>query len=106
MLIYGGSLQNTRPPHQPSALLKCSGYHQLTDEDRRDFEDFFAAAIVLPIYDEVIRRAVSLRQERKMTLGDALIAGTALARDLTLVTRNTDDFKWIEGLRLLNPLAV
>ena len=38
-----------------------------------------------------------------MTLGDALVAGTALAHNLTLVTRNTTDFAWIAGLTLLNP---
>ena len=38
-----------------------------------------------------------------MTLGDALVAGTALAHDLTLVTRNTSDFDWISDLSLLDP---
>jgi len=38
-----------------------------------------------------------------MTLGDAIIAGTALAYRLTLMTRNTDDFRWIAELKLLNP---
>jgi toxin FitB len=35
-------------------------------------------------------------------LEDALIAATALVRDLTVVTRNTDDFKSF-GVPLLNP---
>jgi predicted nucleic acid-binding protein len=38
-----------------------------------------------------------------MSLGDALVAGTALVHELTLVTRNVDDFQWIQGLSLLNP---
>ena len=46
---------------------------------------------------------VALRQQRKMSLGDALIAGTALLHGLTLVTRNAEDFHWIQGLSLLNP---
>ncbi len=40
-----------------------------------------------------------------MTLGDSLVAATALAYQLTLVTRNTNDFDWIEDLPLLNPFA-
>ena len=36
---------------------------------------------------------------------DSIIAGTAIAYDRTLVTRNTDDFRWIEEIKLTNPLA-
>ncbi|MFN0077866.1 MAG: hypothetical protein ACKVY0_15530 [Prosthecobacter sp.] len=38
-----------------------------------------------------------------MSLGDAFIAATALEHDLELATRNTDDYKHITGLRLVNP---
>ena len=55
--------------------------------------------------EAVLDRAVSLRRERKMSLGDALIAGTALAFGRTLVTRNVKDFAWITGLSVLDPLA-
>ena len=40
-----------------------------------------------------------------MKLGDALVAGTALFYDLTVVTRNVDDFTGIDGLRVLDPFA-
>ena len=51
----------------------------------------------------VLDQAVVLRQQRRMSLGDALVAGTALVHGLTLVTRNIEDFQWIQGLSLLNP---
>lgn len=50
-----------------------------------------------------MHQAVLLLQTRKMTLGDALIAGTALSHNLKLVTRNIADFQWIAGLTLYNP---
>ena len=34
---------------------------------------------------------------------DSLLAASALARRLTMVTRNTKDFEKIQGLKLLNP---
>jgi len=87
------------------SVVEVLGYHKLTDEARTHFEEFFAAARVLPISNSVITWAVRLRQQRRMTLGDALIAGTALTHDLTLVTGNTDDFRWVPDLRLDNPFA-
>jgi hypothetical protein len=79
------------------------GYHQLDDEERQYWEAFFRLARVLPFSQAVLDQAVGLRQQRKMSLGDALVAGSALVHRLTLVTRNVEDFHWIQGLSLLNP---
>ncbi len=86
------------------SYVEVLGYHQLTEQERHYFETFFAAAPVLNIGTSVQEQAVRLRQQRRITLGDALVAGTALAHDLTLVTRNKQDFRWIENLSLLDPL--
>lgn len=86
------------------SYVEVLGYHKLMEAEREYLELFFAAADVLAISGDVLERAVVLRQERKMTLGDALIAGTALAHDLTLATRNTKDFSWIDDPRLLDPI--
>lgn len=93
--------------HAPavSALsyLEVLGYYLLTEQQRRYFKEFFQVAQVLPISQDVLDQAVALRQQRRMTLGDAIIAGTALVYGLTLITRNTNDFRWIVELKLLNP---
>lgn len=102
------ALQSFIAKHAPAvsaiSRVEVLGYHLLSEMDRRNFEDFFAAATVLPISDSVLSKAVELRQIRKSSLGDALIAGTALAHGLTLLTRNLADFNWIDGLALLDPL--
>lgn len=85
------------------SYVEVLGYHQLDDEARQYLEAFFRLARVLPLSQAVLDQAVALRQQRKMSLGDALVAGTALAHGLTLVTRNVEDFQWIQGLSLLNP---
>jgi len=85
------------------SYVEVLGYHQLDDEERQYLEEFFRLARAFPLSQAVLDRAVALRQQRKMSLGDALIAGTALVHGLTLVTRNVDDFQWVEGLTLLNP---
>jgi predicted nucleic acid-binding protein len=86
------------------SYVEVLGYHRLTETERQAFEEFFNAADVLPITDEVAEQAIRLRQQRRISLGDSFVAGTALAFGLTLVTHNTEDFRWIDGLNLLDPL--
>ncbi len=85
------------------SYVEVLGYHRLTDLERVYFETFFDAAPILSLSQSVLEEAVKLRQIKKMTLGDSLVAGTALLHNLTLVTRNTKDFDWIPGLSLFNP---
>ena len=114
IIIYAAQPANTAlrefiAQHAPAisavSYVEVLGYHRLTEQERQHFETFFAAASVLPLSQDVLEQAVKLRQLRKMTLGDALVAGTALVHGLTLVTRNVDDFKWIAGLSVLNPFT-
>ena len=87
------------------SYVEVLGYHRLSDSERSHFEAFFTEARVLPLSQPVLDAAVRLRQAKKIKLGDSLVAGTALLYDLTLVTRNVDDFIGIDGLRVLNPFA-
>ena len=112
IIIYAAQPEHTAlrqfiAEHSPAvsavSYVEVLGYHKLTEQDRLLLEAFFAAAPMLALTQTVLEQAVKLRQLRKMTLGDALVAGTALAHNLTLVTRNTTDFAWIAGLTLLNP---
>ncbi len=88
------------------SYIEVLGYHKLTTEDRQFLEQFFQAAEELPLSEIVVQWAIKLRQRRKMSLGDSIVAGTAIAYNRTLVTRNTEDFRWIEEIKLLDPLAV
>jgi predicted nucleic acid-binding protein len=55
----------------------------------------------------VTAKTIHLRRTyKKLKLGDAIIAATALVHGFTLVTRNTKDFKNIEGLEVLDPYAL
>ena len=54
----------------------------------------------LPVDREVAERAGRIRRESGLRLPDALVAATAIVRDLGLVTRNLRDFDRVRGLRL------
>jgi toxin FitB len=88
------------------SYVEVLGYHKLDHHERTVLEAFFATAPLIALSQAVLDHAVKLRQVRKMSLGDALVSSTALVHDLTLVTRNIDDFKWIAGLKLLNPFEL
>jgi predicted nucleic acid-binding protein len=87
------------------SYIEVLGYHKLTVEDRQVLEQFFQSAERLPLSETVVQWAIKLRQRRKMSLGDSVIASTAIVYNRTLVTHNTDDFRWIEEVQLLDPLA-
>lgn len=86
------------------SLVEVLGFHQLSAEDILDYERLFAGLDVIPVAPSVIDAAITLRRQRKMKLGDSLIAATALENDLPLATNNESDFRWINRLRLMNPL--
>jgi toxin FitB len=94
--------------HSPAvsviSRIEVLGYHRLQAAERQLLEQLFDLTEILPLSDSVVQRAIELRQQRKMTLGDSIVAATALIQQRVLVTRNTDDFAWIPGLQILNPL--
>ena len=87
------------------SCIETLGYHRLSDAERQGLEAAIARITVLTLEDAVVARAISLRQERKMGLADAIIPATALVHRLPLVTRNVDDFKHVAGLEIVNPFA-
>ena len=81
------------------------GYHKLGADERRLLESFFQRAVILPVTEPIVQEAIRLRQIRKMSLGDSLVAATALVHHLTLATHNTDDFSWVTELSLTDPMT-
>ena len=83
--------------------LEVLGYHKLSEQDEKDFYTLFEKSTIYPVSSYIIDQAISLRQRKSISIGDAIIAATALEYNETLVTRNKIDFEWIEGLKVINP---
>jgi predicted nucleic acid-binding protein len=84
--------------------IEVLGYHKLNDDELMYFDLFFNHSTIIPIDNHIVKKSILLKQQQKISLGDAVIAATALEHNLRLVTRNTKDFDWINGLNLLNPI--
>jgi toxin FitB len=87
------------------SCVETLGYHKLSEDEKYYLQRFFNTITVLPVTQPVVSTAVFVRQQRRMSLGDALVAATALEHRQTLATRNLKDFDWLEGLKIVDPLA-
>ncbi len=68
------------------------GFRGHTKESFAKAERFLSFATVISLEESIVSRVIELRRSFAIKLPDAVIAATALLYDLTLVTRNTDDF--------------
>ena len=74
-----------------------------TKKDVKVLHDFIEDALVFELEKEIKLKTAQIRKAHKIKLPDAVIAATALAYELTLLTRNVNDFKNIQKINLINP---
>ena len=98
-------LKTTCPAISAITQVEVLGFHRITLQQLAILNELIDALDVIYPSKSIVERAISLRQQRKMSLGDALIAATCLEHNEQLATANVDDFKWIAGLDIVNPLA-
>jgi predicted nucleic acid-binding protein len=91
-----------------SAVTKIEvlGWINATKEQLQPLYEFMDIANVLPINEAVIEKTIAIRQTKKIALGDAIIAATALVYDLIVISRNASDFKNIDGLQVIDPYKI
>ncbi len=100
-------VEKGHPKVSAISYLEVLGYHNLTLEDKQDFEEFFNIVPIIHITQTIIEEAVTLRRRRKMSLGDAIIAATALHHNLILITRNTADFSFLaDSISIIDPFKL
>jgi len=107
----GGDWLVPRTTHPDAAIasitrIEALGFAGISPEEETAIPDFIHSSPIYPLDEEVIGQSIHLRQQKKMKLGDAIIAATAVAYGIPLVTRNEEDFKHIAGLDLRNPFSI
>ena len=83
--------------------IEILGWPDQTEDALKRAHSLLAQFNEQSLTDEIVERCISLRRQRRIKIPDAIIAATALHLNLPLVTRNTEDFKDIDGLDLVNP---
>lgn len=84
--------------------LETLGYPRLGNIEKQAIAAILDSLEMLMITDATLEIAINLRQQRKMSVGDALIAAACLEHGLPLATANNADFEWIEDLVIHNPV--
>lgn len=69
------------------------------------FKEFISGSQILGIDQRIIEKTIEIRRESKIKIPDALIAATAIQKDLVLISDNFKDFRRVEsmGLKYFNP---
>lgn len=56
---------------------------------------------MLPVDQDIAECAAGVRRKQRIKTPDAIIAGSCLLMNMTLITENYSDFDKIEGLKIL-----
>ena len=80
-------------------LIEYLGYKNIS----KSSEEFISLADVIETDKHIIQSCIELRKNYNIKLPDAIVAATALTRNLVLVTSNEKDFTQIQNLFVINP---
>ena len=95
---------DTLPKASIISKVEILGYHKLHPAEKSALTDLLNSLELIYLTPACYEIAIQLRQQRKLTLGDSLIAATCFEKGYTLATCNIGDFAWIEELKVFNPL--
>lgn len=85
--------------------LECFGYPGLELEEERALMIVTGELEEVAVTSNIVDRAIHIRRAVRIKTPDAIIAATALESGAALITRNEDDFKAVEALKLINPVV-
>ena len=88
------------------SLLEVLGYSSITKEQENYFNAVFSLVNKIPVSTEIIFEAIRLRKNDKLSVGDSIIAASAIGLNLTLLTNNVSDFKKVKSLQIKNPIKL
>ncbi len=85
--------------------IESLGYPSIKSIEEQRVRELLSTLTAVPLTNSIIERAIKLRQGKKMSLGDSIVAATVLENNSKLWTANTKDFENIDDLDIYNPIT-
>ena len=80
-------------------------YPLITELAVNAFKSFVSQTIVINLDFAIAELAAEMRRKYRVKLMDAVVAATTFITNATLLTKNTRDFRKIEGLKLFDLIS-
>jgi len=84
--------------------IEVLSYNPDREDNYQALVEFFEASSIFELDHEIVNLTIETRQTNKIKLPDAIIAATAKANKMTLITRNIKDFKNIPDFEFIHPM--
>ena len=85
--------------------IEVLGFSNIQPREEAFFVRYFSNIQQYSLNEDIILKAIELRQRKKIKLGDSIIAATALIYNAELYTHNVADFNWISDLVVIDPIS-
>lgn len=83
--------------------IELLGFNTPNIEEQNITQTFINDTLVFNLDDAIINQTIALCKKYHIKLLDAIIAATAITYNLTLLTRNSNDFNKIPELKCIDP---
>ena len=93
---------SSRPAISVISKIEVLGFNTTVTHENL-LKSFIDELTIIQISSEVVDACIAIRKLHRIKLPDALIAATCVAHQLTLITRNTNDFKGMIEMQSINP---
>lgn len=100
---FVNSIVDSGPQISVITKMEVLGFNTQNNDAYKIMVDFINDNIVFSLDDKIVEKTIELRKKYKIKLPDAIIAATAIIYNLTIVSRNLDDFKNIAEIKTINP---
>jgi predicted nucleic acid-binding protein len=67
---------------------------------------FINDSLVIALNEDIVKTTIEIRKRNKIKTPDAIIAATAIVLGYSLITRNTNDFKKLDVLKIIDPWLI